>query len=276
MKKYLNYNFIRFLLALFFIMPACSRVCYLQEVDEFGNEINSNIDSIQNQPLYVNQRKVSGYERFRNFIGDRNSLQSRNINPEQVFKVRFCNYMLGYRDDNPKELVEMAKNISSSYKKMRMYDMASKFDSYQDVLIYGKETIPESWDDTTDLLEEFRRNLAIKKHKEACRQKKIERSKMSFWEKIFGKSKKKKACEYVSGEPTFDPENSEEESITPTIIMAPPGCYSYRGQSDYHDNDNYKNSSCKSCSIGRQRNISAKTYSDPSISTTLDGANDYF
>lgn len=257
------------------IATSCSRVCYLQEIDEFGNEVNSSerrsFDSRDNR-----ERKGGGYERFKMFLDGTSTHNTRFENPEQTFKVRFCNYMLGYRNDDPKELAEIAKNISSSYKRRRMYDAASKFDSYRDVLIYGQETIPESWDDTTDLLEEFRRNVAIKKHKEYCAQKKLEKSKMSFWEKLFGKSEKKAACDYLKGNETFDPYNSGD-TMTPTVIMAPPGYYNYRGESELIENTRYVNQpkSCSACSVGRG-NVSAATYSNSNANTTIEGAKNYF
>lgn len=260
---------------IFGLTASCSRVCYLQEIDEFGNEVNP----LERQGFYSHnnrERKWGGYERFKMFLDEASAPKAIFENPEQTFKVRFCNYMLGYRNDDPKELAEMAKNISSSYKKRRMYDAASKFDSYRDVLIYGKETIPESWDDTTDLLEEFRRNIAIKKHKEYCAQKKQEKAKMSFWEKIFGKSEKKAACDYLKGNETFDPYNSGD-TMAPTVIMAPPGYYNYRGESELIENTRYVNQTktCSDCSVGREK-VSAATYSNSNANTTIEGAKNYF
>ena len=151
-----------------------------------------------------------------------------NVN---AFKLRFCNYMLGYRNDDRDQLISMARDISEYYKRMRMYDMARTFDSYRDVLLFGNETISESWDDTMDLLETFQAEIERRKREEACRlERERKKAQPSFWSRLFGGSKEKNDANGAKVDPNVCNCGWEDSTMQagdqvaiPRVISEPPG-----------------------------------------------------
>jgi len=229
-KLFVKITFKAFILASFCYLSGCTKTCHLQEVDPLHG------GSMQ----YVANNRGNGLTRYHNLIKRLHHeghcavdghLNGGNVN---AFKLRFCNFMLGYRNDNREELIKMAKDIAENYKKMRMYDMARTFDSYRDVLLFGSETIAESWDDTMDLLEAFQAEIERKKKEEYCRKLKAYKdAQPSFWDKLFGKSKKQTTetkVQYVDQNNckcTWDDSVIRKEDMVaiPNVIAeAPGGC----------------------------------------------------
>lgn len=219
---------------IFITLCGCSKTCYIQEIEP------SSINSISYSQK--ERSNATGYERYQRLL---NKLHQngpcKRVGPESkvnVFKLRFCNFMLGYRNDDKNALIAMAKEISDYYKKMRLYDLARTFDSYRDVLLFGHETITESWDDTMDLLEAFQTELEkAKKERECCLKK--QRSKdQSFFSKLFGKGKS--TCNESCNCQWNDSNITVQDKIAiPNILSEPPGCCSPRNPLLFKRQPNY-------------------------------------
>ncbi len=220
------------MIAFLFAFCACSACDRLSQFDSSYENSNS---------IQTRRSNAFGYERFREFM-DLNGGR-HNLGPsvsEDAFKVRFYNYMMGKVNDDPKQITEQARKISEEYKKKRMYDAASKYDSYQDVLIYGAETIPESWEDTTDLLEEMQLEMQKKRL--------IKSSNTSNGRKRCNSSSENSNISNQYNEATtsssrFANETNQtitpkivpdqiiqNENVPPIIVMPPPGIPSYHGE----------------------------------------------
>lgn len=202
------------------LLTSCTKTCYLQEVNPLSQ-------SPYNQSSAIGmQNRALGFERYQALLKSIHKngcfgLNSEHGNKAHSFKLRFCNYMLGYRNDNKNELIAIAKELSDYYKKVRMYDQARTFDSYRDVLLFGHETIAESWDDTMLLLEQFQAEVIKRQKEEQCR---IEREKKerepSFWAKLFGSKKQDETCNCEWDDPILTP---ADQIAMPRVISEPPG-----------------------------------------------------
>lgn len=248
----------------------CTRTCFLQEVPPGGAEYATN-----------NYRyKESGIARYQSLLrklhqDGKCSINSGPSSKVNVFKLRFCNYMLGFRNDDKKELIALAKEISDYYKKIRMYDFARTFDSYRDVLLYGNETIAESWDDTMDLLEAFHAEIERKRKEEKCRiEKEKKRNEPSFFSKIFGSSSGKNTdncnCNWIDS-----PYVASDKVAVPNILSEPPGSCSSQKTLLFKRTPTYDQcfgappTECDSCP--HNGSITAKTYknSDQSVEAAM-------
>lgn len=215
-------NAIAYLIPLI-ICSGCGKLCYLEEVPSGHTAPN------------VAQSNLFGYGRFQDFMhknGGRHNL-GESIS-EDAFKIRFYNYMMGKVNDDPKQITEQARKISDAYKKRRMYDAASKYDSYQDVLIYGAETIPESWEDTTDLLEEMQLEMQKKRSKrKALLSKNCRRCPKDNGDSI-GDNSYSLQTQNNKSNPVYQQDSimqvQQGNSVAPIIVMPPPGMSSYHGE----------------------------------------------
>ncbi len=220
------------MVAFLFAFCACSACDRLSQPDSSYE----NGDNIK-----ISRSNAFGYERFREFM-DRNG-GHHNLGPsvsEDAFKVRFYNYMMGKANDDPKQITEQARKISEEYKKKRMYDAASKYDSYQDVLIYGAETIPESWEDTTDLLEEMQLEIQKKRlmkssNSSNCRKRCNSSSGNSNISNQYHETTISSSRFVNEKNQTITPkivpnQIIQKENVPPIIVMPPPGIPSYHGE----------------------------------------------
>lgn len=226
MSKLLTTAFLTFFMTC--LLTGCTKTCFLQEVNPFTQ---SPYGAEYGEGGYSGNRKAIGFARYQNLLKRlhheghcvEGAAGAGNVN---AFKLRFCNYMLGYRNDNRDQLIAMAKEISEYYKKMRMYDMARTFDSYRDVLLFGNETIAESWDDTMDLLESFQAEIERRKKEEACRiEKERKKAQPSFWSRIFGSSETKTSIDPNSCNCKWEDSmlQAGDQVAIPRVILEPPG-----------------------------------------------------
>lgn len=218
---------------IFVMLCGCSKTCYIQEVEP--GSIDNNYNSQQGKS------HATGYERYQRLLErlhhEGPCKQAGPTSKTNIFKLRFCNYMLGYRNDDKNALIAMAKEISDYYKKIRLYDLARTFDSYRDVLLFGHETIAESWDDTMDLLETFQAEIDKAKRERECRARKQKNKDQSFFAKLFGRRSNCNEscnCQWADSNMT-----ARDKVAIPSVLSEPPGCCSPRNPLMFKRMPNY-------------------------------------
>lgn len=74
------------------------------------------------------------------------------IKDAQSHAQKLRKHFIGYNNEDVSSLIAETQEISYRLKAAKFNDLATKFDSYTDVLMYGNRTINESIQDTKELI----------------------------------------------------------------------------------------------------------------------------